>query len=216
MDPTSLPTDSLYKFMALSGVALVGLILWLLAKAQRAHLTNLSVLETENAKHKSEVDNLSDLERLQSDRERAIGDRFEALKQLAASGNVTATALAELAKVREEMEAAKQRGDELLELQHRLRAARAVLDAVASGVKRELDLNARDNRRYSLVFLFAALWSFAGFGLWYLNLQRPTDAKMRLEAEVTTADLQLKKASLDSVATAHRRAAAAAIPSKAP
>ena len=197
MDPSSLPTDNLYKFVALSGIALVAFTLWLRWKLQNELEADLLSLMISKAKSEAAVSHLSSLESIENLKEDLLQKQAAPLKAKIAQGTATA---AEVEELNTKLKAATEAAIERLKAQYPVSAEIRVGNATADGLKTKVQAF-KKIKRQSVMAIYASLaWSLVGFGLWYGKLQAPLDNKLKLEAEVTTAELQIKKKQLQESA----------------
>src|SRR5882762_6140472 len=88
MDPTSLPTDNLYKFMALSGVAIVGFFIWFVWKTQReirGLLTEIEIRKARNEVAQERLNHLLTISDMKAEQRNAKLDRLNAIRNSGAA-----------------------------------------------------------------------------------------------------------------------------------
>jgi hypothetical protein len=197
MDPTALPTDNLYKFIALSGLVLVGFLAWLVWRTQRELLTTLEEVNLRNARSTANVDLLAALQAIADRKEQGLKSREDSLKQSARAGHQPTDAdWARVAQLREDYVRAEAANENRLERIAEVRREQKELEVVATALQDK----AKSFRKFRLAYVLASsaalAWAGLGFVLWYYRLQAPLDAQLRLETEVIMKDLEAKKLSL--------------------
>ena len=189
MDPTSLPTDNLYKFMALAGLMLAGFCGWLRWKFLENQHAELATIKQELSRIEATTDVLVSRIHLLKDSSVRFGQGADE-----ATNEGTNAYYAELLK------GASQKIDETLEEQQAAHVAavnaRGRLEAV----------NARQDRyevavtTLTYVAALGLVTSACGFGLWYVNLQWYTDRQTKADFEDHMQELAAKRITREKAA----------------
>jgi hypothetical protein len=196
MDPTALPTDNLYKFAALSGVALAGFLIWLTWKVQRELQAASLAITVKQRMSQVAVKRLGDLEQINDVKIAQMNAKFARLKADAVAGKLTEADDKRMEELKAEYKDAERDAAVRLDEQYKARKAQAKLGALVEGLQFQVLVFKRQKRQYIIATFAALAWSIVGFGLWYCKLQMPLDEKLKLEADVETIELQIKKAAL--------------------
>ncbi len=196
MDPTALPTDNLYKFAALSGVALAGFLIWLTWKVQRELQAVLLTITLKQRMSVVAVKRLQDLETINDVKVTQLENERNRLNEAAVAGKLTEADERRREDLKAEYKDAVKDNVARLDEQYKVRKAQAKLGALVEGLQFQILVFKKQKRQYVIATFAALAWSIAGFGLWYCKLQMPLDKKLKLEADVATIELQVKKAAL--------------------
>src|SRR4051812_13688935 len=105
MDPTALPTDNLYKFAALSGVALAAFLLWLTWRIQRELESDLLAIRVKQARGAVAATRVQDLGAIVSKRQEQLETRAATIIADAKLGGATVEDAQEIAALFKDSEA---------------------------------------------------------------------------------------------------------------
>jgi hypothetical protein len=194
MDPTALPTDNLYKFAALSGVALIGFLSWLAWKTQRDLQAALLAITVKKRLAEVALERLKFIEKITTLKETQLSEKLADLE--AEASGLSEANRKRLEDLKADFEVAETQRATQLDEQYGTRKTLAKLNASAEALMDQVRIFNRQRRQYTIATMAALAWSIGGFGLWYYKLQMPLDAKIKLEAEVATIELQIKKVAL--------------------
>jgi hypothetical protein len=199
MDLNSLPVDNLYKFAALSGVALVAFLLWLDWNIRRELTETFAELQTKQARSSVAAKRLERLQKIDDAKLALIDKELERFRKLESSGTASG---GELQKQKDQLKALyteqTKTSMDRLEEQYRVQVDQEELAAALDGLRLRLSAFRRQRRQYAIAITASVLWSAVGFSLWYVRLQKFQDDKLRLDTEVTTLELEIKRSALQS------------------
>lgn len=196
MDPTSLPTDNLYKFMALSGMGIVGFAVWFRWKRLQSFADGLSKARIENSGLMTELEQIHESLSIQSE---LAEDLRRTIEEEGKSDDVD--------------EAWRQRrNNDITRVETRLEDHEARLSAVAAALGRSSETTKSilahqeqfqwlHGATLGLALVGVAL-SCCGFTLWYFKLQwyqdRQTDVQTKtVEQQLEIAKLQRQRAQIE-------------------
>jgi hypothetical protein len=223
VDPTALPTDNLYKFMALSGLGIAGFCLWFWWQRFQQLKDKLIGLRLDLAasKHKG-AQTLADTERLEAALDGFAADtakiretfeekraRFEALKASDPSPRELDQFTQELVGANDALD---RLGERVANGRERLGAVRVEAQANKADTSR-MDVQYKTLRSEGVLLdslaraLFAAgsfglILSAAGFAGWYINVQWYADRQAKAEFEDRMAELSAKRKARDDASWA--------------
>jgi hypothetical protein len=185
MDPTALPTDNLYKFMALGGLALVGFCIWMRLKITDTLGKVVSDVEGSMLKTKSlmapiEATTKSFFDRVASGQEEA-GDE----------GYWSSEAFRNVQQHMKESEPA------LAQQMASIRGAFADTEQLYVTVRGLFDRSKQTLEQLKLFSYLGAIVMGIGFGLWYAKLQRYQDQTTILQRDKAQLELEAAKAGLE-------------------
>jgi hypothetical protein len=187
VDPTALPTDNLYKFMAFSGLVAAGYAVWIVYKLLVDHEDRLLVV----ARRKAAIEyQRGGIEK----KTKSIVARLEGLYKIAQAkqlenpkGNASQSDVNTAGKLKSDLEELVSRQDALAKRQGRLNAELAHFQQRAFG-----------NRAAIVVLTVVAGISMAvgaqGFRLWHTRYQVYVDKQTKADFEDHMAELAEKKA----------------------
>lgn len=193
MDPTALPTDNLYKFMALAGVLAAGFCIWLAYRIWNHIIQRADQMEIEEAQLSLRFD-------AASARAKLFEAQSEAYAQDAQRAGDTASreqAFALIAGRQDALPAERRQLDSLEQdratLAHKRKALHEV-DGLGTAAARGL----------LVACACAVAVSMFGFILWYTRVQWYADKQAKAEFEDRMAELAAKRKARDAASWAEQ------------